>query len=131
MAKRLDVRLCDLRDRHALSRQPVRKQGERCCVVRGLRHHMIAGAHMGNDRRRNRRHAGADRDRALGSFQLRNKRFDLRYIGRAVAGVEALRMPACRNLGAQFRRRENVGRALVNRGGDRFAARRRGDARML
>ncbi len=131
LGKRLDVGLVDLRDLDALPRQPFREQGERRGVMRFLRDDMIAGAHMAQDRSRNRRDAGTGRDRALGPLEIGDNGLDMRNIGRAVAGVETLRMPARRNLGPEFRRRQDVGRGLVDGGRDGFAAWRRLGPRML
>ena len=49
--------------------------------MRGLRDDVIAGAHMGEDRRGNRRHAGADGDRALRLLQLGDDGLDMRNVG--------------------------------------------------
>jgi hypothetical protein len=131
LGKRPDVGLVDLRDLHALPRQPFGQKGQRRGVVRGLRDDVIAGAHITQDRSRDCRDAGTDRDRALGPLKVGDDGLDMRNIRRAVPGVEALRMPARRDLGPQLGRRQNVGRGLVDRGRDGFAAWRRLDPRML
>ena len=87
-----------------------------------LRHHVIARAHMAQDRAGYRRHARANGDRTFGPFQRRDMGLDLRDIWRAVPRIEALRMPARRNLGAQLRGRQDIGRTLVDRRTDRRAA---------
>jgi len=86
---------------------------------------------MGEDRRRDRRHAGAHGDGVLSAFQLSDSGFDLCDIGRSVSRVETLRMPACRDLGPQFGGRHNVSRALIHRLTDGLAAGRGAPPGML